>query len=75
MKCVFKNTCDNGYLCCNHCKKKGCTDRCNGDHVKCKYYIDDGKEDLQVSPLHEDPFERTMKMLNEKTKKKDKTGE
>ena len=75
MKCIFKNNCDNGYLCCNHCKKKSCVDRCYEDCMKCKYYINVSKEDLQVSPLHEDMFERTISILNEKIKKKDKTGE
>ena len=75
MKCIFKNNCDNGYLCCNHCKKKSCVNRCNDNCMKCKYYINVGKEDLQVSPLHGDVFARTMEKLNEKIKKKDKIGE
>ena len=75
MKCIFKNNCDNGYLCCNHCKKKSCVDRCNDDCIKCKYCVDTNDKDLQVPPLGGDPFQRTMEILSEKIKKKDKSGE
>lgn len=75
MKCVLRNNCDNGYLCCNYCKKKSCENRCYDDANKCKYFIQDNNKDVQVSPLHGDVFVRTMERLGEKCKKKEKTGE
>ena len=38
MKCLIPNSCEDKQLCCAFFKKKNCSDRCQDDYTKCRYF-------------------------------------
>lgn len=39
MKCQLENNCIDKWLCCDHCDKQYCKDKCKDKHTECKHFV------------------------------------